>query len=88
LAYFWPFLPKFLYFFMNFMRNLRKMISPTNSRNKMLKKSGIEDISKQYLFRSLTYREKMSTDLYDYRDISECKPNNKIIITCEHASNE
>ncbi len=39
------------------------------------------------LFRELTYKEKQHTQLFDFRNILEDKPNNKFIITCEHATN-
>jgi len=42
----------------------------------------------QNIFRTLTYREKQAVEVYDFRDISNFDPNNNVIITCEHASNE
>lgn len=41
----------------------------------------------KYLFRELTKRETLSALVYDYRNIISGKPNNNIIITCEHADN-
>jgi predicted N-formylglutamate amidohydrolase len=40
------------------------------------------------LFRNLTYKEKQSVEVYDFRNVSNEKPNNNVIITCEHASNK
>lgn len=40
------------------------------------------------LFRDLSESEKLSALTYDYRNISSQKPNNNIIITCEHADNK
>lgn len=62
---------------MKFFKNLHKIINkdlPTNPKTN--------------LFRNLTYKEKQAVELYDFRDISREDPNNNVIITCEHASNE
>jgi predicted N-formylglutamate amidohydrolase len=62
---------------MKFFKNLNKIINrdlPTNPKTN--------------LFRTLTYQEKQAVELYDFRDISTGNPNNNVIITCEHASNE
>jgi predicted N-formylglutamate amidohydrolase len=47
----------------------------------------IYDNNKKYLFRELTKRETLSTLVYDYRNLMSGYPNNNIILTCEHASN-
>ena len=57
------------------------------SLNKIINKD-LRTNSKTNLFRSLTYQEKQAVELYDFRDISTSDPNNNVIITCEHASNE
>ena len=38
------------------------------------------------IFRNLTKKESKVVDLYDFRN--EKQLNNKILITCEHATNE
>ncbi len=55
--------------------------------NKYVNREALGD-SKLSLFRNLTYKEKQSVELYDFRDISSGNPNNNFIITCEHASKE
>jgi len=42
---------------------------------------------KKFLFRELTKKETLSALVYDYRNIMSGNPNNNIIITCEHATN-
>lgn len=39
-------------------------------------------------FRSLTYLEKHAVEVFDFRDIQSGNPNNKVMITCEHATNK
>jgi len=39
------------------------------------------------LFRELTNKEKISTEVFDFRNIMKGEPNNNVIITCEHATN-
>jgi len=73
---------------MNFLKNLRNKISPKDFRDKALKSSGIKNPSLNYLFRELTYKEKNAVEIYDYRNVSEGKPNNNVLLCCEHASNE
>lgn len=46
-----------------------------------------ETSSLSSLFRELTYKERQHTQVFDFRDIIEEKPNNQIVITCEHATN-
>jgi len=41
-----------------------------------------------HLFRSLNGKEEEAVSVVDYRDITEGKPNNRVLITCEHASND
>jgi predicted N-formylglutamate amidohydrolase len=41
-----------------------------------------------HLFRSLTGKEEEAVNVVDNRDISNRTPNNKIIMTCDHASND
>lgn len=43
--------------------------------------------NKTSLFRELTNKEKISTEVYDFRNIMKGSPNNNVIITCEHATN-
>ena len=57
------------------------------SFNKILNKESTV-CSKSNLFRNLTYKEKQAVELFDFRDIYASDPNNNVIITCEHASNE
>lgn len=40
------------------------------------------------LFRSLNGKEQEAVNLVDNRDVSLGTPNNKVLITCEHASND
>ena len=39
-----------------------------------------------HLFRPLTYKEKHHTKVFDFRNL-EKQPKNKILVTCEHATN-
>lgn len=40
------------------------------------------------LFRTLSYIEKHAIEVFDFRDVVSSKgPNNKVLLTCEHASN-
>jgi hypothetical protein len=41
-----------------------------------------------HLFRSLNGKEEEAVTVVDNRDISEGKPNNKVVITCDHATND
>jgi predicted N-formylglutamate amidohydrolase len=41
-----------------------------------------------HLFRSLNGKEEEAVSVVDNRDISEGKPNNRVLIVCEHASND
>ncbi len=43
--------------------------------------------AKNTLFRELSNKEKISTEVFDFRNIMEGNPNNNFIITCEHATN-
>jgi predicted N-formylglutamate amidohydrolase len=47
----------------------------------------LNELSKTLLFRKLSFREQQAIQIFDFRDISEKKPNNNFFITCEHASN-
>lgn len=38
-------------------------------------------------FRILSSKESFHTNVFDFRDIEDGNPNNKILITCEHATN-
>lgn len=40
------------------------------------------------LFRSLNGKEEEAVTIVDNRDISEGKPNNSIMLTCDHATND
>jgi predicted N-formylglutamate amidohydrolase len=55
--------------------------------NRVINKEA-SNCSKTNLFRSLTYTEKQAVEVYDFRDVTQGIPNNNVIITCEHASNE
>jgi hypothetical protein len=41
-----------------------------------------------HLFRSLNGKEEEAVSVVDNRDISEGRPNNKVVITCDHATND
>lgn len=41
-----------------------------------------------HLFRMLTGKEQEAVSVVDNRDINQGKPNNQVIITCEHASGD
>jgi predicted N-formylglutamate amidohydrolase len=45
------------------------------------------EVSKISLFRKLSFREQQAVQIFDFRDISDKKPNNNFFITSEHASN-
>ncbi len=47
----------------------------------------IELPSKKFLFRELTRKENQVSDVFDFRDVLNENPNNKVMITCEHATN-
>lgn len=68
---------------MNYLKHLNKYVNKLNGN---IKEN--TNFSLNNLFRELSYREKQPVNLYDFRDITEAKPNNKVIITCEHASNK
>lgn len=57
------------------------------SLHKYMNKPIAGNPSKDY-FRPLTYLEKHAVEVFDYRDIHTSNPNNKVMITCEHASNK
>ena len=40
------------------------------------------------IFRSLNGKEEEAVSIVDNRDISHGRPNNKVMITCEHATND
>jgi predicted N-formylglutamate amidohydrolase len=62
------------------MKNIKKLFS-TMEKN-------LQDLpSKSFLFRELTRKEKQVTDVFDYRNVLSGNPNNKFLITCEHATN-
>ena len=46
------------------------------------------DLRNTHLFRSLSGKEQEAVSVIDNRDLSERKPYNKVLITCEHASND
>ena len=41
-----------------------------------------------HLFRALNGKEEEAVSIVDNRDISGGNPNNRVLITCEHASND
>lgn len=66
---------------MNFFKKIDAIVS-----------KGARDISgkhtsKKSLFRELTNKEKLSSEVFDFRNVMGKNPNNNVIITCEHASN-
>lgn len=61
---------------MNILKNLNKVLNKEVLAN-----------PKTSLYRNLSYSEKQAVEVYDFRDISTGNPNNNVIITCEHASN-
>ena len=65
---------------MNFFRKLDSLFSK-GTRNLL------SNNNKTSLFRELTNKEKISTEVYDFRNIMKGIPNNNVIITCEHATN-
>ncbi len=65
---------------MYFLRNFKKRIE----NNKFILRQMDDNITQ---FRSLTSRERNVLELFDYRTNNYIK-NSKILVTCEHASNE
>lgn len=65
---------------MNFFRKIDSVLGK-GTRNLL------SNNSKTSLFRELTNKEKISTEVYDFRNIMKGSPNNNVIITCEHATN-
>jgi len=41
-----------------------------------------------HLFRSLNGKEQEAVSVVDNRDITQGAPNNRVLITCEHASGD
>jgi hypothetical protein len=48
----------------------------------------IANMRNNHLFRSLNGKEEEAVSIVDNRDITECKPNNRVLIACEHGSND
>lgn len=65
---------------MNFFKKIDKIFGQ-GSRNLILNKA------KTSLFRELTNKEKLSTEVFDFRNVIKGNPNNNVIVTCEHATN-
>lgn len=65
---------------MNFFKKLDSLFSK-GTRNLL------SNNNKTSLFRELSNKEKLSTEVYDFRNIMEGNPNSNVIITCEHATN-
>lgn len=65
---------------MYFLRNFKKRIE----NNKFILQQMDDKIIQ---FRNLTSREKNVLDIFDFRTDNSIK-NSKILVTCEHASNE
>jgi predicted N-formylglutamate amidohydrolase len=61
---------------MKFMKSLHKIM------NKNMRGDPLKDP-----FPALTYLEKQAVEVFDYRNLVSGNPNNKVMITCEHASN-
>lgn len=65
---------------MNFFKKFDTLVSK-GARNLLSQNN------KNSLFRELSNKEKLSTEVYDFRNIINGKPNNNVIVTCEHATN-
>lgn len=61
---------------MNILKGIKKGVSTVAEIN-----------SNKELFRALSYKERFAAEIFDFRDILNQKPNNNIMITCEHATN-
>ena len=48
----------------------------------------IKEMRNTHLFRSLNGKEEEAVSVVDNRDITMGKPNNRVLITCDHASND
>ena len=48
----------------------------------------IANMRNNHLFRSLNGKEEEAVSIVDNRDITEGKPNNRVLIACEHGSND
>lgn len=48
----------------------------------------VKSLRDTHLFRILSGKEQEAVSVVDNRDISQGKPNNRVIVTCEHASSD
>ncbi len=70
---------------MYFLRKLKNKIDRSAFHN--IPDNILNELSKTTLFRKLSYKESMAVRVFDFRDISEKNPNNNVMLTCEHATN-
>ena len=73
-----------------FVNNLKKFLTQPQKGGSVLNEQRIliKSLRDTHLFRSLNGKEEEAVNVVDNRDVSQGKPNNKILITCEHASND
>lgn len=48
----------------------------------------VAEMRNSNLFRSLNGKEEEAVSVVDNRDLADGKPNNRVLITCDHASND
>lgn len=73
----------------NFLGGLKKFLSEKSTATQVLENQNvIRDIRNKNLFRSLNGKEEEAVSVVDNRDITEGQPNNRVLITCDHASND
>ncbi len=72
------------------MGGLKKFLTETKPVGSSFtdKQTVIRELRNTNLFRSLNGKEEEAVSVVDNRDITEGKPNNRVLITCEHASND
>ena len=70
---------------MYFLRKLKNKIDKSAFHH--IPDHQLNELSKTILFRKLSYKESMAVKVFDFRDISDKNPNNNLMLTCEHASN-
>jgi hypothetical protein len=71
---------------MNLIKSLKNRLEQSVYQN--IADSDLFNLSKTTLFRSLPYKDKQAVEVFDFRDITDQKPNNSVLITCEHATNK
>ena len=70
---------------MYFLRKLKNKIDTSAFHH--IPDHKLNELSKSTLFRKLSYKESMTTKVFDFRDISDKNPNNNVMLTCEYATN-